>query len=255
MVVGYLQQQFLLLPVGAILLTAVVAHIFNRLSLKNIRKYENKRLAVTEALGRIYGHLLKIISSFERSEQEYWIYQVADLTAETWMTWSDIRHSHRFFLIPKDLRSEMEKFFSEYEAYREVSIICEIMAVTNKVCERWYGKKLRDQPSFLFEARDGGTIQASYWGLVFWKVRSTLQMHGKLKKVQLPWVTPAGSQVEDTIRDEEVEPFEVKFLQEVWEESDKNPVISKARKDHEELHSEAERLKGKLEKEISEWAS
>jgi hypothetical protein len=217
------------------------------------RKYEQKKLAVIEVLGPIYGLFLNIISSFERAEREYWTDKNADMTGETWRTWSDIRHSHKFYLISQDLRSELEKFFLKYDTYRELYLRREIMLVSNKVCERRYSKKLNDYPSFLFEHRDGGTVGASYDGLVFWKVKATTQIHMKLKIVQLPLVKD-GAQTELTIRDEKAEPFEEEFLQEVWVESDKNPVISKARKDHKKLYSEAKRLKDELEKEISEWA-
>lgn len=249
---GFLYESNQTITVGVVILTATISFLYQRMSHSETRKYEQNKLAVTEVLGEIYGHLLNIISSFETAEHEYWTYQHADKTGETWRTWHDIRHSYKFFLIFKDLRSELEKFFLNFEPYRNLDLQREIMEVSNKVCESRYSKKLGDYPSFLFEVREG-TNHASYPGLVFWKVKATMQINGKLNIVQLPLVKD-GTQDELTIRDEEAEPFEEEFLREVWVESDKNPVISKARKDHKELHSEAERLKGELEKEISEWA-
>lgn len=69
-------------------------------------------------------------------------------------------------------------------------------------------------------------------------------------------VGPSGTRLEPRIFvDKDAEAFADTFLKAMWEESDRDPLISKARQLHSYLHGEAQRLHDVIKTEIIKWTN
>lgn len=223
---------------------------------ENSRKYEKRKLAVTEVLGPVHGELLEIIKSFESDQKLYFLN--APNTSSMGDEWQKIRNGYRFYLIPEKLRGQLEKFFTELNELQPGYVSTRITTLAAKVCDSLLGGfKLSNSPNFVVEDKDDSVTQTWFWGLIFWKVEPTTQKPGKLREVKLETNSfdPSGIRLKPRIFvDKDAEAFAETFFKAMWEASDRDPLISKARQMHSYLYSEARRLYEVIKTEIMKWA-
>lgn len=178
MTYGFITDFFLAVP-GVILFTALMSYFFQRRMHQDTRKYEKRKLAVTEVLGPIHGELLQIMNSFEADQKNYFLN--APNTLSMGDEWQKIRNGYKFYLIPKELSGQLEKFFTELDELRPGYVSTRITNLAAKVCDSLLGGfKLSNSPNFTVKVEDGGVSQTWFWGLVFWKVEPTTQKPGRL---------------------------------------------------------------------------
>jgi len=113
-VAGVLWQAIVVIPVGAILLTAFTGYLFQRQIQKDSQKYEIRRLAVNEALGPVYVQVHQILGSVRSAPSRVSLNMQTDFGA----TWTSIRESHKFFLIQEPLQSKIGDFFAGYSKFQ-----------------------------------------------------------------------------------------------------------------------------------------
>ncbi len=254
MVWGFLAQFLLAIPVGAVLFTALISYFFQRRMQNDMRKYERGRLAVTEALGPVYGILLKIIDTFESNKSKHTLAIPSTFLIEAWV---HIWHSHKFYLIRQELRAELERFFLDLFEFQTGIITARITKIGVKFCNTLVKNfEAKSWPRFIVEDENGKTSEASILELIFWDVDPTaIQKRAKLKEV-----TIEGEDLErhliqpKRLYGEDAFDFTSNFFKALSDELKKDPDIVKAREMHCHLDSEANRLLRELKEQISGWA-
>jgi len=116
-----------LLPALLIFLTASLSFLFARLNSRDTRKYEVRKIAVLEALGPIYGEVLRVQDDLDKAQAELRVSYHSQWEEQ----WNGIRYSYRFFVIPEPLRSTIQAYFDRLnkftrEQYRALEDIMSI---------------------------------------------------------------------------------------------------------------------------------
>ncbi len=246
-------------PVFAIVLSTSLAYFFARVNSRDTRKYEVRRVAISEALGPLYGQILKIQESFESNRASLNVSYIT--SAEDY--WEAIRHSHKFFVIEEPLRSNIEEYFgrlnrfnkSEYLAHNDISevekvilpsVIPEIIEVVN--------------PAIVTAWSNGERFIATLRGALYWDV-DLLSLHrGQFVELYLDALVSGeqhGTTMQRSVRINDAARID-RILAEFW--SAARPLLRgnqrfiAEEKERTELIEETKRVRVAIEGEFTKWA-
>ncbi len=247
--------------IPAVVFTASLSYFFQRLNQKEVRKYEQRRVLVTEAMGPLHGDFRRLIDAFESMERDR-RFEVLPECQE----WSKIRSSYRYFLIEEELRTRLDSFFSEYDTFHQGTI--------GRASDRITHISINElRPSFAFASvttplppqfetpdppiihmGEGQTqIPVQVWGYVFWRTDPRTNSSQPLHDVTLNIVTQTRRPIPAPMVGDEANRFLNEFLRRVGQESDRDSIISGARVQWTRLSSQAKNLHEEVMAQIDEW--
>lgn len=254
-VAAYSWQYVQLIPVGAILLTASMGYFFTRLNQSNVRKYEVRALAVKESLGPIYGEILKIQNSLDSCEAEW----STTFYSEWSEVWSDVRLSHRFYVIPKTLASDLETYFNRLALFhrRFLSVLARVQTIEFQTWPKIFDLFDVSQSAFIrINGNDEPDLMRMWMqGALFWNANPNdfapqgyrdFSVTSRIPNVQGNQFRLEG---DTAIR---------KAVGEFWaiaaKQADNDEVIRQGRKGLGDLRQETSRIRLLLESEFEKWA-
>lgn len=251
-VAAILWQYILAAPIMAIVLAASLSYYFQHRMQANIRKYEIRKLAVLEALGPIYGEMLKMRQSFDANQtglSRNWYGNWAKV-------WSTIRRSHRFYVIQEPLRSAIERYYTRLGELvtKSINVLDQLQLIEKQVWPRIV--EISDANSAFFIVRGNNSeLRAWMQGAVYWGVNPS-QLTG-LYLVDLTIHGTIPNNESNQLRFENGDIIK-KIVNDFWNiasrEVDNNPQIVEERKLVADLREESSRLQLMLENEFAKWA-
>jgi len=240
--IGIIYQQLIPSSLGGLLLSAVLSYYFQRRMHSSIREYEKRKLSVQEALGPIHADLLVTKQVLQYNQENY---KLSNLVNQD--NWKRIRFGYQYYLIPRDLRQKLDKFFHSVEDFPAGIITRKITEIGKSVCQTLTPNF--DLQDIQFQIKDKEGLlrgDAWWWGLVFWKAKPTDAVPGTLQSAIFLDSGGAKFQATQKIIDD--------FLEGCWKKADQDPMICEARSLHGKFLTEVGGLLDLVERQITEWA-
>jgi len=244
-----------LLPVLLIILTVSLSYFFTRLNSRDTRKYEIRRFEIDEALGPLYGQILKIQESFDRNQSEFRVNYITTWDDE----WSRIRYSQRFFVIQEPLRSEVEAYFAFLGRFlkEHSDALQDILEIEKRSWLNIGGiREVQSSAQFRLLTPTGTQIGTNLQSALYYGANPNEIEGGKYD-----YLTVSGIMLDG--RNGNYRPEDPKAMrnaiQTAWDvcypEVQKNPRIVKSQKERPEVMTETTRLRLTLEEEFKKWAT
>ncbi len=165
--------------------------------------------------------------------------------------------SYRFYLVPEPLRGDLNSFYTDLEAFELIFSPQKITNLAGEVLAQMLPDfKMRTWPHFFVKPPEGGEVESWFWGLVFWKAHPTQQKPGELIRISLDEEVPSGTPSKSrSYMGEDARDFSTRFLQRIWDRSDQDDDIQKARRMHRTLKDGTKFLLGTVENGITAWVN